>query len=54
MLDAHRDSQQLPLECFVGERTLRTWLETKGGKTVTSVPSSIAEVQINPDLPKVR
>jgi hypothetical protein len=51
MLDAHRDSQQLPLECFVGERTLRTWLETNGGKTVTSVPSSIAEVQINPDLP---
>jgi hypothetical protein len=51
VLDAHRESKHLPLECFVGERTLRTWLETNGGKTVTSVPSSIAEVQINPDLP---
>ena len=51
MLDAHRDGKHIPLECFVGERTLRTWLDTNGGKTVTSAPSSIAEVQINPDLP---
>jgi hypothetical protein len=28
MLDAHRDGKHIPLECFVGERTLRTWLET--------------------------
>jgi hypothetical protein len=51
MLDAHRGAQRLPLECHVGERTLRTWLDANAGKTVTSVPSSISEVDINPALP---
>jgi hypothetical protein len=51
LLDTHRDGKHVLLECFVGERTLRTWLETNARKTVTSVPSSIAEIQINPDLP---
>ncbi len=39
-LDAHRGAQRLPLECHIGERTLRTWLDANAGKTVTSVPSS--------------
>ncbi len=50
-LDAHRGAQRLPLECHVGERTLRTWLEANSDKTVTSVPSSLTEVDINPALP---
>jgi hypothetical protein len=50
-LDAHRGVQRLPLECHVGERMLRTWLDANAGKTVTSVPSSISEVDINPALP---
>jgi hypothetical protein len=41
----------LPLECHVGERTLRTWLDANAVKTVTSVPSSLSEVDINPALP---
>jgi hypothetical protein len=32
-LDAHRGAQRLPLECHVGERTLRTWLDANAGKT---------------------
>jgi hypothetical protein len=51
MLDAHRKGKRVPLECHVGERILRSWLEANEGRTVTSVPSSIAEVKINPDLP---
>ncbi len=37
LLDAHRKGKRLPLECHVGERTLRSWLEANEGKTVTSV-----------------
>ena len=33
-LDEHRDKQMKPLECFVGEKTLRTWLDTNGAKEV--------------------
>ena len=51
LLDAHRETQRLPLECFVGEKTLRSWLNANEGRTVSSVPSSIDEVDINPDLP---
>ncbi len=50
-IDAHRGAQRLPLECHVGERTLRTWLDANAVKTVTSVPSSLSEVDINPALP---
>ena len=30
---------------------MRSWLEANQDKTVTSVPSSIDEVDVNPDLP---
>ncbi len=50
-LDAHRGVQRLPLECHVGERTLRTWFDANAGKTVTSVPSSLFEVDVNLALP---
>jgi hypothetical protein len=51
-LDDHRGKKVRRLECHVGERTLRTWLETNGAKEVSKVPFDINEVQICPDLPE--
>ena len=51
-LDNHRGKKVLRLECYVGERTLRTWLEANGAKEVSKVSFDIQEVQISPDLPE--
>ena len=43
-LDEHRGRQPKPLECFVGEKTLRTWLDTNGAKEVAKVSFDVSEV----------
>jgi hypothetical protein len=51
-LDDHRGHQIRRLECNVGERTLRAWLELNSAKTVSTVSFDIDEVKISPDLPE--
>ncbi len=51
-LDGHRGKKAKRLECHVGEKTLRTWLEANGTKEVVKVSFDVAEVAINPELPK--
>ncbi len=50
-LDAHREKQLKRLECNVGEKTLRTWLDTNGVQKVAKVSFDVNEVEVNPDLP---
>jgi hypothetical protein len=50
-LDAHREKKLRRLECNVGEKALRTWLETNGTQEVVKVSFDVAEVVVNPDLP---
>jgi hypothetical protein len=50
-LDEHRGKNTKPLECFVGEKTLRTWLEVNGATEVAKVSFDVSEVQINPEIP---
>ena len=51
-LDDHRGTKIRRLECFVGERTLRTWLDANGTKEVAKISFDINEVQICPNLPE--
>ncbi len=51
-LDEHRAKKVRRLECFVGERTLRTWLEANEAKEVARVSFDINEVALSPNLPK--
>jgi hypothetical protein len=50
-LDAHRAKRLKRLECNVGEKTLRTWLEANGAQKVAKVSFDVNEVDVNPDLP---
>ena len=50
-LDDHRGPKAKRLECHVGEKTLRTWLEANGAKEVVKVSFDVREVSINPELP---
>jgi hypothetical protein len=36
-LDEHCKGQRLPLICHVGEKTLRSWLETRAGSSVEEI-----------------
>jgi hypothetical protein len=50
-LDAHRAKRLKRLECNVGEKTLRTWLEANGAQKVAKVSFDVTEVDVNPELP---
>ena len=50
-LEQHLEKQFKPLECHVGEKTLRTWLDANSTKEVAKVSFDIAEVQVNPEIP---
>jgi hypothetical protein len=50
-LDAHRAKRVKRLECNVGEKTLRTWLEANGVQKVAKVSFDVNEVDVNPELP---
>jgi hypothetical protein len=51
-LDGHRGKKVKRLECHVGKKTLRTWLEANGAKEVAKVSFDVAEVSINPEMPQ--
>ncbi len=51
-LDEHRAAKPKQLQCHVGEKTLRTWLEVNGTQEVTRVSSDVNEVLVSPDLPE--
>ncbi len=50
-LDEHRAKKVRRLECFVGEKTLRTWLEANEAQEVAKVSFDINKVSLSPDLP---
>jgi hypothetical protein len=50
-IDEHRKSQQQPLICYVGEKTLRTWWEANEGQAAPAVAHDITKVDVSPDLP---
>ncbi len=50
-LEQHLTKQFKPLECHVGEKTLRTWLDANSTKEVAKVSFDVAEVQVNPEIP---
>jgi hypothetical protein len=50
-LDAHRAKRLKRLECNVGEKMLRTWLEANGAQKVAKVSFDVNEVDVNPELP---
>ncbi len=51
-LDSHRGKELRPLECHVGEKTLRAWLEANGTQEVSKVSFDISELDINPAMPE--
>jgi hypothetical protein len=51
-LDDHRAKKPKRLECHVGEKTLRAWLDVNGSNEVAKVSFNIEKVAINPDLPE--
>jgi hypothetical protein len=52
-IDAHRKKQRQPLQCFVGEKTLRTWWEANEGQAAPAIEQDITQVDVCPDLPAV-
>jgi hypothetical protein len=50
-LDMHRGKTSRALECHVGEKTLRAWLEVNGAQDVSKVSFDITEIDICPTLP---
>jgi transposase InsO family protein len=51
-LDSHRGKTPRALECHVGEKTLRAWLDANGAKDVSKVSFDVAEVDICPAIPE--
>jgi hypothetical protein len=51
-LDEHRAKKLRQLECYAGEKTLKTWLEANEVREVTKVSFDIHEVSIAPDMPE--
>jgi hypothetical protein len=51
-LDSHRGKTPRALECHVGEKTLRAWLEANGAKDVAKVSFDVGEVDICPKIPE--
>jgi hypothetical protein len=51
-LDDHRAAKPKKLQCHVGEKTLRTWLEVNGTQEVTKASFDVDEVLVSPDLPE--
>jgi hypothetical protein len=51
-LDSHRGKTPRALECHVGEKTLRAWLDANGAKDVSRVSFDVAEVDICPAIPE--
>ena len=51
-LDSHRGRVPKVLECHVGEKTLRVWLEANGAQEVAKVSFNIDEVDVCPSLPE--
>jgi hypothetical protein len=51
-LDSHRGKVPEVLECHVGEKTLRVWLEANGTHEVAKVSFDIDEVDVCPSLPE--
>jgi hypothetical protein len=45
-LDEHRKRLRIPLVCHVGEKTLRAWWETRGGKSVEDIVHDIEAVDV--------
>ena len=53
-LEQHRQLQCYfgeELECFLGEKKLRRWLEANEGSSVDTKPFDLDAIQVNPDLP---
>ncbi len=51
-LDSHRGDTPRALECHVGEKTLRAWLDANGAQEVSKVSFDINEVDVCPTIPK--
>jgi hypothetical protein len=51
-LDSHCGKTPRVLECHVGEKTLRVWLDANGTQDVAKVSFDINEVDVCPSLPK--
>ncbi len=51
-LDAQRSKRLKRLECNVGEKTLRTWLDANGVQKVAKVSFDVSEVYVDPELPE--
>jgi hypothetical protein len=51
-LDSHRGKTPKALECNVGEKTLRVWLDANGIQEVANVSIDINEVDVCPSLPE--
>ncbi len=51
-LDSHRGNTPRALECHVGEKTLRVWLDANGTQDVAKVSFNINEVDVCPVLPE--
>jgi hypothetical protein len=50
-LSAQRDAPKSELQCFLGEKSLRAWLEGNEGASVDTKPLDLQAIAINPDLP---
>jgi hypothetical protein len=50
-LSAQRDSPKSELQCFLGEKSLRMWLEGNEGASVDTKPFDLNAIAVNPDLP---
>ncbi len=51
-LDEHRAAKPKQLQCHVGEKTLRTWLEANGAQEVAKVSFNVDDVLVSPDIPE--
>jgi hypothetical protein len=50
-IDHHRSKQHQPLECFVGEKTLRSWWEATAGIAAPPINDDVEQIDVCPDLP---
>jgi hypothetical protein len=49
-LDGHRKAQRLPLICHVGEKILRSWLETRSSSSIDEIDFDVESIDVNPEL----
>jgi hypothetical protein len=50
-LNAQAETQNAPLQCFLGEKSLREWLDANEGASVDTKPFDLDAIEVNPDLP---